>query len=247
MASAALCQRVKHLCVRRGFWKRSWNAPLLPTQFASTTVDSAANMRDFYNTPSFALRSMVMVTKTSTAEQSLREENDPSDDALPSTLSNEGNKTVDDSMVFVTDSCWRRIHQVVASKRQHQQQQEQQPDFGNNLFLRVFVDAGGCSGFTYQFEMDQDANLDDREDVIFTEQQQQQSNLSPANNALQQQPARVVIDRGSLKLIHGSKIDYVEEMIKSSFEVRENPQSESACGCGSSFALKNFSSNPALD
>jgi hypothetical protein len=29
--------------------------------------------------------------------------------------------------------------------------------------------------------------------------------------------------------------------------VAENPQSESACGCGSSFAVKNFSANPALD
>lgn len=128
--------------------------------------------------------------------------------------------------VIITDSCWKRIHQLVAAKRE------------DNLYLRVFVDAGGCSGFTYQFELDLNANLDPDEDVIFYE---------PTLDAHTSTPARVVVDKGSLKLIAGSKIDYVQEMIKSSFEVRENPQSESACGCGSSFAVKNFSSNPAMD
>jgi len=43
--------------------------------------------------------------------------------------------------------------------------------------------------------------------------------------------------------LRGSKIDYVEEMIRSSFAVVDNPNSESACGCGSSFAMKNFEAN----
>ena len=99
------------------------------------------------------------------------------------------------------------------------------------MFLRVFVDAGGCSGFTYQFELD-DEFIED-EDKVFE---------PPGSDG-----ARVVVDEASLNLIQGSKIDYVQEMIKSSFVVAENPQSESACGCGSSFAVKNFASNPALD
>jgi iron-sulfur cluster assembly accessory protein len=56
-----------------------------------------------------------------------------------------------------------------------------------------------------------------------------------------------VVDSSSYELIKGSTVDYAQEMIRSSFAVVNNPQSESACGCGSSFAVKNFSSNPALD
>ena len=57
----------------------------------------------------------------------------------------------------------------------------------------------------------------------------------------------MVVDDASLEFVKGATIDYVEEMIRSSFAVVNNPNSESACGCGSSFALKAFESNPALD
>lgn len=43
------------------------------------------------------------------------------------------------------------------------------------------------------------------------------------------------------------KVDFEEDMMRSAFAVVNNPVSESACGCGSSFALKNFEKNPALD
>lgn len=94
------------------------------------------------------------------------------------------------------------------------------------------MDAGGCSGFQYKFELTRDADepVEEGEDVVF-----------------ETQNTRVVVDRASLDLMRGSTIDYVQEMIKSAFAVTSNPQSESACGCGSSFAVKNFESNPALD
>ena len=56
---------------------------------------------------------------------------------------------------------------------------------------------------------------------------------------------KVVVDSTSFDLIKGSTVDYVVEMIKSSFAITNNPQSESACGCGTSFAIKNFANNPA--
>lgn len=57
----------------------------------------------------------------------------------------------------------------------------------------------------------------------------------------------MVVDNSSFELVKGATVDYVQEMIRSSFAVVNNPQSESACGCGSSFAVKNFASNPASD
>jgi iron-sulfur cluster assembly accessory protein len=59
--------------------------------------------------------------------------------------------------------------------------------------------------------------------------------------------AQVIVDEGSLEFVRGATIDYVDEMMRSAFAVLNNPMSESACGCGSSFALKSFEKNPALD
>lgn len=59
--------------------------------------------------------------------------------------------------------------------------------------------------------------------------------------------AQVVVDEGALELVKGATVDFVEDMMRSAFAVVNNPQSESACGCGSSFAVKNFQTNPAVD
>jgi len=84
----------------------------------------------------------------------------------------------------------------------------------------VQVDSGGCSGFQYAFEMD---NEKDEEDVVFA-----------------RDGAAVVVDPASLQFIKGATIDFEQELIRSAFAIVNNPQSESACGCGSSFAVKNF-------
>lgn len=91
------------------------------------------------------------------------------------------------------------------------------------------VEGGGCSGFKYIFKME-DIHIDVEEDKIF-----------------EKEGSKVVIDQGSFELLKGSTIDYVEEMMRSAFSVMNNPQSENACGCGSSFAVKNFAVNPAMD
>ena len=59
--------------------------------------------------------------------------------------------------------------------------------------------------------------------------------------------AAVVVDGDSLQLIRGATVDFQQDLARSSFAVINNPQSESACGCGSSFAAKNFAANPAVD
>jgi iron-sulfur cluster assembly accessory protein len=114
---------------------------------------------------------------------------------------------------------------------------EENPMENNPYFLRVYVDSGGCSGFEYKFELDNE--LDDEEDHVIVSRKDDENG--------EERSPRVVVDETSLGFLKGATLDYVVEMIKSSFVVRDNPQSESACGCGSSFAVKNFSANPARD
>lgn len=76
----------------------------------------------------------------------------------------------------------------------------------------------------------EDTPIDKEEDIVF-----------------QRDDAKVIVDQSSFELVRGATIDYVQEMMRSAFTVSNNPQSENACGCGSSFALKNFSANPARD
>jgi len=96
--------------------------------------------------------------------------------------------------------------------------------------LRLQIDGGGCSGFEYKFEVERADAPVGEDDHVFTRDQ-----------------SAVVVDDSSLEFVRGATVDFQQEMIRSAFAVVDNPNSESACGCGSSFALKNFESNPAID
>ncbi|KAJ1975382.1 [4Fe-4S] proteins maturation [Dimargaris xerosporica] len=84
-----------------------------------------------------------------------------------------------------------------------------------NLMLRVIVESGGCYGFQYKFQLTEESTSDD---AIFD------------NSG-----GRVVIDDISLSLLEGAKIDYVTELIGSTFQVVDIPKATSGCGCGASF------------
>lgn len=91
----------------------------------------------------------------------------------------------------------------------------------SGVVLRVSVDGGGCSGFQYQFELE-DPNKDTNADDV----------------RISKDGATVIIDSLSLEYINGSTVDYTQEMISSSFQIVDNPNSESSCGCGVSFSPK---------
>jgi iron-sulfur cluster insertion protein len=86
-----------------------------------------------------------------------------------------------------------------------------------NAFLRLAVSGGGCSGFQYGFSFD-DARTSD--DVAFE----------------QDGGVTLVVDNVSLELVKGAEIDFVEDMMGASFQVR-NPNAATSCGCGNSFSV----------
>tara|TARA_A100001391_G_C4854810_1_gene220778 strand:- start:123 stop:452 length:330 start_codon:yes stop_codon:yes gene_type:complete len=82
--------------------------------------------------------------------------------------------------------------------------------------LRVGVEGGGCSGFSYTFALDADVREDDQ--------------------LIERDGAKVVIDEASLPFLDGSEIDYVDELIGAAFKIH-NPNATAACGCGTSFSI----------
>ncbi|KAL3917056.1 MAG: hypothetical protein SGILL_004893 [Bacillariaceae sp.] len=183
-------------------------------------------IKPFYNQQE---RTMVMVTKTKVDEL-------PTDD-IDDNISNTSIDTpptyvTHSESLLVTPSCLQRVEKLIAMRQQKEDTDRE------DFFLRVFVDAGGCSGFQYQFEIDHELDQEeDGGDIVIVSASAKDGSLHP----------RIVIDDTSLGFLEGSTLDYVIEMIKSAFVVRDNPKSESACGCGSSFAMKNFEANPAMD
>ena len=82
--------------------------------------------------------------------------------------------------------------------------------------LRVAVQGGGCSGFSYIFSID-----DDRKDgdLVFT-----------------RDGVDVLVDDMSLQYMEGAEIDWVDDLIGASFRIN-NPNATASCGCGTSFDI----------
>ena len=99
--------------------------------------------------------------------------------------------------------------------------------------MRVFVDAGGCSGFTYNFEVVSDEELDESKDYVFV------ASTTDSSTSASVIETKIIIDDITLDMINLSTIDYKEEMIRQSFEVHANPNAELGCSCGVSFSPKN--------
>jgi iron-sulfur cluster insertion protein len=89
-------------------------------------------------------------------------------------------------------------------------------DNNPHLKLRVFVQGGGCSGFSYGFTLDEEQNEDDFD-------------LAYGN-------VKVLVDSMSWQYLQGSEINYKEDLAGASFVIN-NPQAVSTCGCGSSFSV----------
>lgn len=107
-------------------------------------------------------------------------------------------------MIELNESAIVKLKEIIA--------EENNPE----LKLRVFVQGGGCSGFSYGFTFDEEQNEDDF-DFNF-------------------EGVPVLVDSMSAQYLQGAKIKYTEDTMGSSFSI-DNPQAVSTCGCGSSFSV----------
>jgi iron-sulfur cluster insertion protein len=105
--------------------------------------------------------------------------------------------------VTVSERAARRIAEIVAGEP-------------NNPLLRVSVEGGGCSGFSYKFDL---VPVSEPDDLV-----------------IERAGARVLVDPVSLEYLSGSEIDFVDDLIGASFKVH-NPNATASCGCGTSFSI----------
>lgn len=105
--------------------------------------------------------------------------------------------------VTITDSAAKRIAAILASEP-------------GKTALRVSVEGGGCSGFSYKYDLVDDQESDDL--------------------IIERDAAKVLIDPMSLNFMGGSQIDFVDNLLGQSFQIN-NPNAVANCGCGTSFSV----------
>ncbi|MGO4372259.1 HesB/IscA family protein [Paenibacillus sp. 2TAB19] len=115
-------------------------------------------------------------------------------------------------MITISDTASDKIKEMLDA--------EGTPD----MFLRIGVKEGGCSGFSYGMGFD-----DEHHD---------------GDNELELKGLKVVVDGDSVKYLHGLVIDFKESAMGGGFTI-ENPNASATCGCGSSFRTAADAGKPA--
>ena len=105
-------------------------------------------------------------------------------------------------MITITESAQEKIKEILIDETPESR-------------LRMFIQGGGCSGFSYGFTIDEVKNEDDFE--------------------IEAGGTSVLIDSMSIQYVTGAEIDYIDDLQGSRFNIK-NPQAQSTCGCGSSFS-----------
>ena len=87
---------------------------------------------------------------------------------------------------------------------------------GRGVGLRIGIRKTGCSGYAY---------IIDYADTV-----------EPADAVFNESGVTVVVDNDSLKIIDGTRVDFVKEGLNEAFKFR-NPNVKGECGCGESFSV----------
>ncbi len=106
-------------------------------------------------------------------------------------------------MLTLTETAVTKVKDIIA-------QQTPQP-----AGLRISIVGGGCSGFSYQMNFDNNAGLMDK--------------------VYEYPGLKVFVDSASMMYLDGAEIDYIETLEGAGFKFN-NPNVKSTCGCGSSFS-----------
>ncbi len=91
------------------------------------------------------------------------------------------------------------------------------PDAPPQVYLRMSVKGGGCSGFQHKLDLDKDMNP--KNDEVF-----------------EQHGVAIVIDRRSLMYLNDVMVDFHDDLNRRGFSI-SNPNAKTTCGCGSSFSM----------
>jgi iron-sulfur cluster insertion protein len=106
--------------------------------------------------------------------------------------------------ITITDSAAERIHEILLEEN-------------TDARLRVFVQGGGCSGFSYGFTLEENPTADDDFEIV-------------------KDKVTVLVDSMSYQYLAGATIDFKDDIMGAAFSI-ENPNASTTCGCGSSFAV----------
>ncbi|MFB6283925.1 MAG: iron-sulfur cluster insertion protein ErpA [Halobacteria archaeon] len=82
--------------------------------------------------------------------------------------------------------------------------------------IRIYIQQGGCSGYSYGMQFDDDVSDDD--------------------HLIELKGVKLIVDEHSAEYLEGSEVDYVESLQSTGFDIN-NPNAKSTCGCGESFKV----------
>lgn len=110
-----------------------------------------------------------------------------------------GNQTVS-----LTERAARQVRKIISEE-----------DLEDNLYLRVAVEGGGCSGLSYKLGLDHRTEEDE---------------------IIESQGIEILVDPRHMMYLEGISIDYPDGLDARGFTF-DNPNASESCGCGSSFAI----------
>jgi len=108
------------------------------------------------------------------------------------------------SPIKFTDSAAQKVRSLI------------EEEHNEKLMLRVYVSGGGCSGFQYGFDFDENSNEGD---------------VTVENDGV-----KLLVDPMSFQYLAGSEVDFIDDLQGARFVIN-NPNATTTCGCGSSFSV----------